>query len=780
MGAHLVRRLIIYGATMLRRSLSKSLSKGLSTGLSTGLSVSILMGLFVSGGLAQPAQSNTTQKRAVSKRAQKRSSSKKRASRDLNQRGVRAIFYADTGVLEMRAGSDVPTRWRIGVWSDHRLILRHNCEQRRCVLTIPPEERKALIKRWANRERDQERPTPAASLKATQSTTALPPPRAALRGVSIFWGDEGPVDPAYPVIIDRVRITHPMITGDQLIATREPIKVRLNYPELVTSVSCVNAECALGKRSVRFFALDPKRARVKVRVQLKPQVKSLRNGRWSRSQAHEFNVRRCVIVAPQLPLLAEVREHRAVIAIARGCGAGDARQLRAKSKPETRVYLSELRPNLNSNWRFFELNLEQIPKKPELRISIFKDQGQAILLGTTSFKITQIGEPSQLHLKVNPLGKVNFIPTNQSAQLEVTFDPLAFQELDGPNNIIPRSIPGYYEVQPLPSLAKGNHQRSSYLIKASRQAIGHVPVMFSYRPNFKPPFTALNDISYELATFPSKARLPLRPVNTPVSLTTDQGDDGVVMLECVGRKRERHHLKRGLVELIPFESRHSCQAIIHRARIPKSAGTQYIQIALNRNSSLRRIPQYKRLIIAKHSATPLVISIPMRDATEFERVEVMIGHDYGSARYDFSPQQDLGAEAIYELVLGDRQWSVSLSTSMPTGLFRYGLTPEDRAAVSLSAGGLARLLWLYSEGRPFPLGVEFGALVTGIDDDPHLSLVGGIGLSVPVLNANTPFEASFNLHAWIEYAPTRVEPGHNPWSFLFGPSFAVGKFSTQF
>ena len=70
--------------------------------------------------------------------------------------------------------------------------------------------------------------------------------------------------------------------------------------------------------------------------------------------------------------------------------------------------------------------------------------------------------------------------------------------------------------------------------------------------------------------------------------------------------------------------------------------------------------------------------------------------------------------------------------------------------------------------------------MTGIDADPHLSLVGGIGLSVPVLNANTPFEASFNLHAWLEYAPTRVEPGQNPWSFLFGPSFAVGKFSTQF
>ena len=61
----------------------------------------------------------------------------------------------------------------------------------------------------------------------------------------------------------------------------------------------------------------------------------------------------------------------------------------------------------------------------------------------------------------------------------------------------------------------------------------------------------------------------------------------------------------------------------------------------------------------------------------------------------------------------------------------------------------------------------------------NLSMIGGIGVSVPVLNANTPFEASFNLHAWLEYAPTREGAGYSPWSLLFGPSFAVGKFSTN-
>ena len=708
--------------------------------------------------------------------AQPRSSSKQRSAPK-----VRATLYADTGVLELKMVNKGLKTWRVEVGIAEKVSLSRQCEQRRCVLTLPPATLRSLIQRWEREtDPDKRHNTPNATLPWTPLKTVDLTANTSSRDVWISWRFVNEAKVESPIVIDRMRLTHPLITGDELVATREPIKIRLNYPELVRSVSCVNAECALGKRSVRFFAIDPKRARVKVRLQLKDHIKSLKDGRWSKSQEQRLNVRRCVIVTPPHPLLADLREHRAMIAIARGCGVGDPRHLRAKSKPETRVYISEVLPNIDSNWRFFELQFEQVPKKPRIRVSILKDQGQSLLLGAALFKITRLAQPRQLHLKVNPLGKVNFIPTNQSAQLEVTFDPLAYQELNNPDVITPKGIPGYYQVQPLPSLTQSRRARASYLLKASRQATGHAPIMFAYKPRYQAPFKPLNTLALELATFPSKVQFPLRPVNTPVTLTSDQGDDGVVILQCVSRDRKRHHLRRGIVELIPYESRHSCQVIIHRARIPKSAGTQYIQITLNRDSARRRIPQYKRLIIAKHSATPLVISVPMREAIEFERVEVMIGHDYSSARYDFSPQQDLGAEATYELVLGDRDWSVSLSTSMPTGLFRYGLTPEDRAAVSLSAGGLARLLWLYSEGRPFPLGLELGALVTGIDADPHLSLVGGIGLSVPVLNANTPFEASFNLHAWLEYAPTRVEPGQNPWSFLFGPSFAVGKFSTQF
>ena len=58
--------------------------------------------------------------------------------------------------------------------------------------------------------------------------------------------------------------------------------------------------------------------------------------------------------------------------------------------------------------------------------------------------------------------------------------------------------------------------------------------------------------------------------------------------------------------------------------------------------------------------------------------------------------------------------------------------------------------------------------------------MGGLGLSIPVLNPDTSLQASFNIHAWLEYAPTGLSRDDSPWAFLFGPSFTVGRLSTTF
>ena len=179
---------------------------------------------------------------------------------------VSGTLYADTGVLDLRT-SVALSNWQVGLWRGERLIKRYRCKRSRCPLTLPQPELKALIQRWDS-ETDQEAdPSKSSALLPwkTRPDLAKPPLRSTPEGVWIGWETRRDIDPIKPVIIDKIRVNRAMITGDELIATQEPVKVRLAYPELVKSVSCVGAECVLATRSMRFFAIDPRRAQVRIK-----------------------------------------------------------------------------------------------------------------------------------------------------------------------------------------------------------------------------------------------------------------------------------------------------------------------------------------------------------------------------------------------------------------------------------------------------------------------------------------------------------------------------------
>ena len=96
----------------------------------------------------------------------------------------------------------------------------------------------------------------------------------------------------------------------------------------------------------------------------------------------------------------------------------------------------------------------------------------------------------------------------------------------------------------------------------------------------------------------------------------------------------------------------------------------------------------------------------------------------------------------------------------------------------ISVGALTRVTFVRRDGRDFPIGLELGPFGTNLSDKPAFSLVGGLGLSIPVLNPGTVLQASFNFPAWVEYAPSRAGRGEPPVAFLFGPSFSVGRLAT--
>jgi hypothetical protein len=100
--------------------------------------------------------------------------------------------------------------------------------------------------------------------------------------------------------------------------------------------------------------------------------------------------------------------------------------------------------------------------------------------------------------------------------------------------------------------------------------------------------------------------------------------------------------------------------------------------------------------------------------------------------------------------------------------------------LTLNLGALSRLTWLDNEGRAGLLGLEFGAVESGLAATPDfprtLAVLGGLGVSVLIGNRGETSQASVNLHAWIA-DPTSPFASH--WSCLFGPSITIGNVGTN-
>ncbi len=687
----------------------------------------------------------------------------------------------------------------IALFIGERAIRLKECGDRQCLLKISPDETAQLVSQSLHANLP-ERTDPL--YKKSKSVTTLVGPMPSLR-IGLLSPDarkrlEGSRASTLTSNVDdlqqlsasngllwvnqlKFEVAKTLIRTQEVSVIREPAFIPVPLVDLIEKVSCSGAECLLTRQGIELFSINPKRTKLRIKVRLKRGA--YLSGQQSEQRGYTFSLplKRCSIATPQVPLLGNIRQHKFLLAISRGCGAGKYRSIAVKTWPPTRASIIGEVEQGDSSWRYFEVLFEETPNRGEsLEISLVKEKRQEVLLGTVAVSLRHDFHPRQIRLSLQQLGPIDFVPTNQVAVLSLAYDKPVWYPLLKPKGFI-----GFYQV----SYQKQQREQTTgvsdsskkikkidlsikrYNIRAERGASGDLPMLIGYQPQYKAPFESFNKDHYELATFRTENRYALRRVNTPIRLTSARLGKGVVEVSCL-TARHRLEITSKVVALIPFESRHSCRVIIYKDRIPPEVGEQHILVTEDNE-------KFRQIVTVSHGVGEIVISIPVKKSKEFDRLEIGVGHNYSSAEYDFAPQQDLGAESRYEVVLGDRSFGVSLSTSLPTGLFRYGFSKEDRSSVALSAGGIGKLLWLWREGRPFPVGIDFGALVTGIDNEPHLSIIGGLGVSVPVLNANTPFEASFNLHAWFEYAPTRNEEGQSPWSLLFGPSFAVGKFSTN-
>lgn len=651
----------------------------------------------------------------------------------------RVVVYAESRVAEV-AGSDL-TGWTLLAVRNGRVRGAAEClGSSTCAVALGSATLRALV-----REEGQGALVLWPSSVPLEDGAELPVAPDG-RGGWLSWRGQA-LPPA------RVEFRRPLIEAASVNIASERAWIPLAVPEAVAAVNCRRARCALSGRGIELFAVDPRALSVDVHLTLAERCVRVEDGRETATASQSLALVRCAMqAAADVPLLAGAENHRYFVAVARDCFAADLADLTVETRPPTNAYVKAETTALDSGWRVFELVFERVPESErELSVVLSRRGAATTRLGTVSIPISGGFLPMRLSFELSDLGVIDFIPANQDARVLVAWDDEHWEE-----DLRVESRRGLYRAR-----RKG---RGDLRVRAVEGARGSVALRLAYVPQALTRFLGREE---RLVRVDTEARFPLRAVNLPLPLVGNGDGQSVVRLFCT-HEGEDLEIPPGRTTSISYDERDSCRLVIDRQAIPAEAGEQRLRIAAG---------AFKEIISVAHHTGAITVSLPAGERKEFDTLAVTVGHEYSGGHYDLSPRHNIGSEATFRVVLGDRIFRISASTALPTGLFRFW-GGGDHGSVPLSVGVTSRFAFLYREGTEFPLGIELGVLGTGLSDSPNLSIVAGVGFSIPVLNQDSYLQTSFNIHAWFEYSPTREGPDSDKFGFLFGPSFTVGKFST--
>jgi len=574
-------------------------------------------------------------------------------------------------------------------------------------------------------------------------------------------GPKGVVrDPGTFALQEReVVFGYPLIEEQRLDATEDRRLLTSRFAGAIDQVACDNAECRVTGKGILIFQIDPAASAVKLGYTLKPHYYRKVGSRLVGAENLSLRLERCSVRAPrEVPLLAGADNHRYFVKLPRECTSVDAAQLHVETRPPTRAYVRAEIDAGDPGVRLLEVVFDRVPAGTDrVSLSLFERAGGLSRLGSARIPVASGHAPAQIRFAVDGVGLIDHVPSNVPAALRFgTGDPKWLERFTV------EARPGFYGVA---------HSDSGWSILGEAGVTGNVPLRFAYRPKEILPFIgSTEDVAPPLAVFDTESVYAVRSVNIPLSLLSGAAPQKGFFEVICGVPGHEKRIGIGQLARIPYEEREGCRIVFHRQRIPQSAGLQRLRV---------KAGDFNQIITLSHGSGSLTVAVPVGERKEYARLTVAISHDMLGGHYAEQSRQSLGEEARYRILLSDSWWRISATTAMPTGMFRFGEGAVE-GTIPLSAGALGRMTYIQKDGRDFPLGLETGLFGTNLSGQPDFSMVAGLGLSIPVLNPDTSLQASFNIHAWLEYAPTRLSREDSPWAFLFGPSFTVGRLSTTF
>jgi hypothetical protein len=565
------------------------------------------------------------------------------------------------------------------------------------------------------------------------------------------------VVPIARLIIARMFPDVPMVN----VASGEG-RVQLVHPEAVLGVECGAVRCELLPDGLLVGSVPAAAPSVTVKLRLLPRVFANRGDALDNFASERLSVLRCPMSLVSGEPLRNADELRVVVKLSPAC-VGDLHRLRWTANGDP---LEMLSVESEDDAVLVLLHVGRIASD---RISIVAARDDGSVLAVVAGQTTEL-PPLMATLELPQYGEIEFIPRNRDAVVTIS-------HVGGQGRLVPISVPGAYLV---------SRGEDGFHIRGVYGAGGYAALRFAYRIEGLPP--SFQDIDFALVTDP--VQRPLREASVPLPIGgTSITKRPIVELYCAREKGRLSFMEPGVSHHIPYDNRDSCRLVIHRERIPKEAGEQRLDIEVTVNAvggEPRTDARVTHHLNLRNGPDRDVIWL--RGAKQqFDRYTVNITHVVNESLFiaERGPQLLLPSSQ-WAIVTEDADFKFYATAAIPASLYRFSNDEGDLGTgpLSLNFGVLSRLTWLDSEGHEGLVGLESGVMGMGLaSDKDQLAIVLGLGVAIPLGNANTIAQAAINIHAWLAYSlgkntgklpDTGKEIKLNPWAFVFGPSITVG------
>jgi hypothetical protein len=546
-------------------------------------------------------------------------------------------------------------------------------------------------------------------------------------------------------------------------------QVEFAHPEAVGGVDCGAARCELAEDGMVVRGVAAPLNTITVKVRLLPRIFLIKGDDLDNTPSENLSVLRCPLTMVSGEPLRNVDKLSILVRLDKTC-TKDAEQLHWSVGGDT---AEVLRVESLSDGLYVLLRVGSVSSE---RLTVVASRAEyGSVLAVISEK-TREASPLRTGLRLLGFGDIDFIPKNREALLSVS-------PISRLGTLVPLAVPGAYTVI---------KRKGGYYVRGEFTSGGYTALHFGFRLNSVPePFAKTN-----FASLVDPVQRPIREANVPAPLgASSTSKHPIVELLCTIENKKLISISSGTDTHIPFSERDSCRLIIHRNRIPPESGEQRIDIDVSVDSVSGSRPEARltHRLILRHGSYEDVIWI--RGAKEqFDSISIRVTHIIDESQYVTGAIRTEIPSAQWTIVTESADLKFYATATIPASLYRFSHDPHDLGSgpLALNFGVLSRLTWLDSRGNEGLFGLEAGVMGMGLstENERHLALVGGMGISIPLGNLNQPTQASVNIHAWIAYRIGKREENWTDsngntepvtlshWAFVFGPSITIGNIGT--